>query len=292
MSYAVQVRDLTVRYGRTVAVDQVSFDLEPGVIYGLLGRNGTGKTSLLSTIASFRRATSGQVLVDGENPYENARVMAETCLVREGGDFLDEKVKAVLHYAAQIRPRWDAALAAQLVETFELPLNKKPSQLSRGKKSALGVVVGLASRAPLTMFDEAYLGLDAPSRYAFYDALLADYTEHPRTIVLSSHLIEEVERLFERVIILDGGRVLVDEDAETLRSRGTTVTGPAAAVDEFTAPWRVVARKSLGPTVQATVVGDLPSDAPARASAAGLELGAVPLQDLFVHLTSPSREKV
>src|SRR5690606_3707729 len=138
-----------------------------------------------------------------------------------------------------------------------------------------------------TMFDEAYLGLDAPSRYTFYDALLEDYAEHPRTIVLSSHLIEEVERLFERVIILDAGRVLVDEEAETLRSRGTTVTGPAAAVDEFTAPWRVVARKALGPTVQAIVVDALPADARTNAAAAGLELGSVPLQDLFVHLTSP-----
>ncbi|NLF04287.1 MAG: ABC transporter ATP-binding protein [Actinomycetales bacterium] len=287
MSFAVEVRDLTVRYGRTTAVDSVSFDLQPGVIYGLLGRNGTGKTSLLSTIAAFQRASAGTLRVGGEDPYENARIMASTCLIREGGDFLDEKTKDVLRYAAAVRPAWDAELAARLVDLFELPLDKKPTQLSRGKRSALGVVVGLASRAPLTMFDEAYLGLDAPSRYAFYDALLEDYAEHPRTIVLSSHLIEEVERLFERVIILDAGRVLVDEEAETLRSRGTTVTGPAAAVDEFTAPWRVVARKALGPTVQAIVVDALPADARTNAAAAGLELGSVPLQDLFVHLTSP-----
>jgi len=287
MSLAVEVRDLTVRYGRTTAVDRVSFDLQPGVIYGLLGRNGTGKTSLLSTIAAFQRASGGTIRVDGEDPYENARVMASTCLIREGGDFLDEKTKDVLRYAAAVRPGWDADLAARLVDLFELPMTKKPTQLSRGKRSALGVVVGLASRAPLTMFDEAYLGLDAPSRYAFYDALLEDYAEHPRTIVLSSHLIEEVERLFERVIILDAGRVLVDEEAEALRSRGTTVTGPAAAVDELTAPWRVVARKALGPTVQAIVVEELPADARARAAAAGVELGSVPLQDLFVHLTSP-----
>ncbi len=289
MSYAVEVRDLTVRYGRTTAVDQASFTLQPGVIYGLLGRNGTGKTSLLSTIAAFRRVSSGTLLVDGEDPYENARVMAGMCLIREGGDFADEKVKDVLAYAAAVRPHWDTEFAAELVDRFELATNKKPSQLSRGQRSALGVVVGLASRAPLTMFDEAYLGLDAPSRYTFYDALLADYAEHPRTIVVSSHLIEEVERLFERVIILEAGRVLVDEDAETLRARGVTVTGPAAAVEEFTAPWRVVASKSLGGTLQATVVDALPADAVARAAAEGLELGSVPLQDLFVHLTAKER---
>jgi len=289
MSYAVEVRDLTVRYGRTTAVDQVSLTLQPGLIYGLLGRNGTGKTSLLSTIAAFQRASSGQLLVDGEDPYENARVMAGMCLIREAGDFTDEKIKDVLAYVAELRTGWDAGFAAELMELFELPQDKKPSQLSRGKRSALGVVVGLASRAPLTMFDEAYLGLDAPSRYAFYDALLADYAEHPRTIVVSSHLIEEVERLFERVIILDEGRVLVDEDAETLRARGVTITGPAAEVEAFTAPLEVVGRKSLGGTLQATVYGELPGDVAARAASAGLELGAVTLQDLFVHLTSRGR---
>ncbi len=286
MSFAVEVRDLTVRYGRATAVDNVSLRLEPGVVYGLLGRNGAGKTSLLSTIAAFQRASSGSVLVDGEDPYENARVMAGIALVREGGDFPEEKVRGVLDFAARLRPHWSAELAAELVDRFELPLDKKPTQLSRGKRSALGVVVGLASRAPLTMFDEAYLGLDAPSRYAFYDALLADYAAHPRTIVLSSHLIEEVERLFERVIILDQGTVLLEEDAENLRSRGRTVTGPQDEVEAFVTGLRVVGRAQLGRTLQATVVGDLPPGAEQRAVEAGLELGSVPLQDLFVHLTS------
>ena len=286
MSFAVEVRDLTVRYGRATAVDNVSLRLEPGVVYGLLGRNGAGKTSLLSTIAAFQRASSGSVLVDGEDPYENARVMAGIALVREGGDFPEEKVRGVLDFAARLRPHWSAELAAELVDRFELPLDKKPTQLSRGKRSALGVVVGLASRAPLTMFDEAYLGLDAPSRYAFYDALLADYAAHPRTIVLSSHLIEEVERLFERVIILDQGTVLLEENAEDLRSRGRTVTGPQDEVEAFVTGLRVVGRAQLGRTLQVTVVGDLPPGAEQRAVEAGLELGSVPLQDLFVHLTS------
>ena len=291
MSFAVEVRDLTVRYGRATAVDNVSLRLEPGVVYGLLGRNGAGKTSLLSTIAAFQRASSGSVLVDGEDPYENARVMAGIALVREGGDFPEEKVRGVLDFAARLRPHWSAELAAELVDRFELPLDKKPTQLSRGKRSALGVVVGLASRAPLTMFDEAYLGLDAPSRYAFYDALLADYAAHPRTIVLSSHLIEEVERLFERVIILDQGTVLLEEDAEDLRSRGRTVTGPRDEVEAFVTGLRVVGRAQLGRTLQVTVVGDLPPGAEQRAVEAGLELGSVPLQDLFVHLTSKGERR-
>jgi ABC-2 type transport system ATP-binding protein len=285
MSVGVEVNDLTVRYGGTVALQDVSFRLEPGVIHGLLGRNGSGKTTLLSVLAAFRRASAGTVRVDGEDPFENARAMGRTCLVRESGDLIDDRCSAVLDLVAAARPAWDAELAARLVDTFEIPLHRKPTQLSRGKRSALGVVIGLASRAPLTMFDEAYLGLDAPSRYLFYDELLADYAAHPRTIVISSHLIEEVDRLFERVIILDRGRVLVDDDADAVRARGLTVTGPAGAVETFVGSRTVLARRALGPTTEATLVDDLDDDAVRQAHGLGLDLGPVPLQDLFVHLT-------
>lgn len=291
MSFGVEVSDLTVRYGTTVALQDVSFRLEPGVIHGLLGRNGSGKTTLLSVLAAFRRASAGSVRVDGEDPFENARVMGGTCLVRESGDLVEDTCRNVLDFVARARPAWDADLAGRLVDRFEIPLRKKPSQLSRGKRSALGVVIGLASRAPLTMFDEAYLGLDAPSRYLFYDELLADYAAHPRTIVISSHLIEEVDRLFERVLILDRGRVLVDDEAETLRARGLTVTGPAPAVETFVARRPVLARRSLGPTTEATLVDDLDDDAVRHARTLGLDLGPVPLQDLFVHLTRSTEER-
>ncbi len=297
MSFGLEVRDLAVRYGRTVALDGVSFGLEPGTILGLLGRNGSGKTTLLSVLAAFRRASSGTVRVDGEDPFEHARVMGGTCLVRESGDVIDASCRDVLGFVAGARPLWDADLAERLVDAFEIPLRKKPTELSRGKRSALGVVIGIASRAPLTMFDEAYLGLDAPSRYLFYDELLADYAVHPRTIILSSHLIEEVERLFERVVILDHGRVLLDDDADALRSRGLSVTGPADAVDAFTAHRTVLGRRALGRTVEATVLDEpdpvahdgstRPADRHAREL--GLDLGPVPLQDLFVHLTRGSR---
>ena len=240
---------------------------------------------MLSVLAAFRRATSGTVLVDGEDPWENARVMAGTCLIRESGDVPpDQKLRQTLEFLGDRRPLFSRELADSLMDRFELDPLTSPDRLSRGKRSAFGVVVGLASRTPLTMLDEVYLGMDAPSRYAFYDALLADWLEHPRTIVLSSHLIGEVERLLEHVVVLDRGTVLTASDADTLRSGGVTVTGPAEAVSAFVADRQVVARQQLGRTAQATLVGARPDDA-SRARQHGLELGPVALQDLFVHLT-------
>jgi len=164
------------------------------------------------------------------------------------------------------------------------------TKLSRGQRSALGAAIGLASRAPLSLFDEVYLGMDAPTRYAFYAELLADYVAHPRTIVLSSHLIDEIERLFEHVVILDHGRVLIADAADALAASGVTVTGPAERVDAFVAGATVLRRQQLGGTAAATIHGVLDENARRRAAESGLTLGSVRLQDLFVHLTAPTKD--
>ncbi len=283
----ITVQDLSVHFKDTRALDGVSMRIEAGSIHGLLGRNGSGKTTLLSTIAALRRPTRGTILVDGEDPFESERVMGDICLIRESGDVLtDEKIRTNLNYFADVRRHWDPDYAAELLDAFELSPRKRPDKLSRGQRSALGVTIGLASRAPVTFFDEVHLGMDAPSRYRFYDLLLADYVDHPRTIVLSSHLISEIEQLFATVTILDRGRVLIHDDAEELRSRGAALIGPAAAVRELTNGLQVLSTQSLGPTEKVTVFGSVDADLHRRARAADVEVGPVPMQDLFVHLTS------
>jgi ABC-2 type transport system ATP-binding protein len=285
--FTIEVDDLRLSFGDTNALDGLSFRLDGGKIYGLLGRNGSGKTSLLSLLAAFRRPTAGAIRIDGENPWENARLMRQICLIRESGDVYDsEKVRVVLKVAAQLRPSFDRDYADRLVERFRIPTGKTVQSLSRGQKSALGIVLGLAGRAPLTMFDESYLGMDAPSRYAFYDELLADYSANPRTIIISTHLIEEVSSLFEEVIIIDRGRLVAHDEADVLRARGVAVTGPAEVVDTFTAGLTVLGAQRLGGTKSVTVFGSLDEAQTSAARLAGLELGPVSLQDLFVHLTA------
>jgi ABC-2 type transport system ATP-binding protein len=289
MSIPVSVRGLQLRYGDAVALDDLSFELTGGKIYGLLGRNGSGKTSLLSVLAAFRRADEGTVLVDGEDPFENLRVTRQVCLIRDNVD-VDEsdRVGGVLDLASRLRPNWDMDYANRLVKQFDLPLRKRVAGLSRGGRSALGVVIGLAARAPLTIFDESYLGLDAPSRYTFYQELVADYAEHPRTIILSTHLIEEVANLFEEVLIIDRGRLLVHEETDALRRRGATVTGEAGAVDAFVTGngLEALGEKRLGGTKATTTYGLLTDGQRREAAEAGLDVSPVGLQDLFIHLTA------
>jgi ABC-2 type transport system ATP-binding protein len=286
--YGAELSDVTVRYGRgrDAALDGASFTVRPGTITGLLGRNGAGKSTALALLASFRRPTSGTVRVDGADPFENAAVMAGVQLVRESGDVVgDSPVNDTIGYYSGVRPLWDADYAKALLDQFGIDPRKTPDALSRGKQSALGCIIGLASRAPLTIFDESYLGMDAPSRYAFYDALLEDYTQHPRTIIVSSHLIDEVERLFEDVIVLHRGRTVVSETADALRDRAVSLVGPTSAVSKLADGRHTLATRSLGGTTQLTLEGALDPEDVARARDAGVEVGRVSVQDLFIHLT-------
>src|SRR5699024_6767837 len=124
-------------------------------------------------------------------------------------------------------------------------------------------------------------GMDAHARYTFYDLLLADYLQHPRTVVLSSHLISEIERLFATVTILDRGQVLVNAEAEDLRTRGASLTGPAPQIQHLTSGLKVLSTQSLGPTTKVTVFGAIGPELRERARAGGVEIGSVPIQDLF-----------
>lgn len=285
--YPVQTTDLDVSYGSSPALSGVTLDLAPDRIHGLLGRNGAGKSTLMAVLASLRRASGGTLRINGQHPYENESIMENVCLIRESGDSItDEKIQTNLDFMEMARPHFDRPYAERLLEEFKLQPRKKVNSLSRGQSSAFGAIVGLASQAPLTMFDEVHLGMDAPSRQQFYNALLADFAERPRTIVLSSHLINEIETMLETVTILHQGRVLLSAEADDLHSRGATLTGPAAVVDRHTADLTVVGTRNLGPTRQTTVFEPLDEARLRAAETDGLQVGAVPLQDLFIHLTN------
>lgn len=284
----IDVTGLHKRFGAADALADVSFSLSGNKICGLLGRNGAGKTTLLSIMAGFERQTGGEVLVDGEPVFENPAAAGKVCLVRGAGDAVVPSVRVgdLIDYAARLRETWDSAFAAELLERFEVPRHKQAKALSHGKRCALGVTIGLASRAPVTIFDESYLGLDAPSRYLFYDTLLADVLAHPRTVIVSTHLIEEIAPLLEDILIIERGALLVHEEADTLRAAGAAVTGDATLVDSFTLGLEVLGERTLGRTKSAMVYGPLDEKRRAQAREVGLDLDPIALQDLFVHLTS------
>jgi len=286
MTAVVEVTGLTRRFGELKAVDDVTFNVEQNQIYGLLGRNGAGKTTLMQLLTGQQFATEGSIRVFGENPVENATVLQNTCFIKESQKYPDDfQPRHVFKSAAWFFPNWDADFAAQLATEFRVPLTRKMKKLSRGQVSAVGVIVGLASRAPLTFFDEPYLGLDAVARQLFYDRLLEDFAEHPRSIILSTHLIDEVSNLLEHVLVIDDGRIIIDAPADELRGSVTNVVGAAAAVDAFVATRDVLHRDGIGGLASVTVGALTPAEQ-AAARTAGLELSPVSLQQLVIRLTT------
>lgn len=192
----------------------------------------------------------------------------------------------MLKVSKAIFPNWDDNLSNVLVNDFNLPLKRRIKQLSRGMLSAVGIVIGLASRAPLTIFDEPYLGLDAVSRELFYNRLLEDYSEHPRTVVLSTHLIDEVSNLLEHVLVIDNGKLIIDKDAEELRGKAFTVTGQVTKVENFLVGKETVHREPFGGLLSATVVHSQDGSNQKQAVEDGLEISPVSLQQLIIHLTN------
>lgn len=293
MGTVIELDQLMKSYGDVKAVNNVSFSMESNKIYGLLGRNGAGKTTIMHMITAQIFATSGGLKVFGEDPYENNRILSQICFVKESQKYPDiYRVNDVLLTSAALFPNWDHDYALSLAEEFRIPLKRRMKKLSRGMLSSVGIIVGLASRAPLTIFDEPYLGLDAVSRSLFYDRLIEDYSLHPRTVILSTHLIDEVSHLLEHVMVIDNGSLIINEDAEMLRGRAFNLAGHKDTVEAFITGKEVIHRESFGNLLSATIIGHLDASERKEAEASGLELTPVSLQQLIIYLTNGKNQRV
>lgn len=286
MTPAISLTGLTRSYRGQLALDDVTFDIDGASITGLLGRNGAGKTTLMRIIGALEFASTGQVRVFGASPVENDAVLRRIVLVREDQTYPELRVRYLLRVASWFYPNWSSELAERLVADFDIPFNRRVRNLSRGMRSELGIVIGLASRAEVTLFDEPYAGLDAVARQLFYDRLLADFAEHPRTVLVSTHLIDEVADLLERVLVIDRGRIVLDANADSLRGAATTVSGSAAAVTEFVEGRTTWDRRRAGSQESVIVSGALDDRDRAEAQRLNLNLAPVSLQQLVAHLPS------
>ncbi|GEL77289.1 ATP-binding cassette domain-containing protein [Tenuibacillus multivorans] len=286
MTYNIKAQNVSVFYKDFKALDDISVSLEGNKIIGMIGRNGAGKTTFLSLLAAFRDVSRGVLEANQEKIFENPKVMQDVFLVYDSNNKdLDYTVQSMLDHVKKFRPYYDEEYAMHLVERFKLPLKKSVKKLSKGMQSAVNAAIGLASRAPVTIFDEVYLGMDAPTRSIFYKELLEDQTNHPRMIILSTHLVSEMDHLFDEIVIIDQGELLLHEDYDTLINRGVEITGAAESVDHFVNGKEILNEEKLGGTKAVMVYETLTEQEQAEARQQGLDLQPISLQDLFIHLT-------
>lgn len=233
-------KNLTKKYGDKEAVKNINLQLEKGKIYGLIGRNGAGKTTLLSLISAQNKATEGTVEWNNQTVWENQVALSNICFAREinignNNTYLANfKVKDYLKTAALYYPNWNATVAKTLVEKFELNQKERLGRLSKGMLSMVTIIIAIASKAEFTFMDEPVAGLDVVARENFYRLLLKEYEETGRTFVISTHIIEEASDVFEEVIMIKQGELLLKENTLDLLERAYQVSGLAEEVDKAT----------------------------------------------------------
>lgn len=258
MSGTLCAKNVCKSYGTKEVLKDLDLTLEAGTIYGLIGRNGAGKTTLLGILTGQNTMNSGSVTFDGEPVWENQKALSHICFSRELNSMSlfgqnNLKVKDYLRCAAIYYPHWDKEYADRLVKEFGLEQKKKVCKLSKGQMSMVTIVLALASRAPFTILDEPVAGLDVVARERFYQLMLEDYAETNRTFVVSTHIIEEAASVFEKVIILDEGKILEDTPTEELVSQFVYVSGREDQVDEACQGLKVLAEEHFGRHKTATV---------------------------------------
>jgi len=276
----IELKNISKKYKDKTVLRNVSLEMNEPKIYALLGRNGAGKTTLMNIIAGHLLPTSGEYTINGADPFDNREVIKHICLIKETNNFhRDMKVKDVLKSYENLYENWNSELVAELLEVYHLPLKARVKTLSKGMESALGVIVGLASRAKITIFDEPYIGMDAAARQKFYDILLDIYEKEERIIIFSTHLIDEASLLFQEIFIIKDGKIILQEEAESIRSNAHSVTGTTTDVKAYIADKNVLATKQLANLMTAYLYGEqtkLPKT---------LEVEGIPIQDVMIYLT-------
>ncbi|MEH7235710.1 ABC transporter ATP-binding protein [Bacillus sp. JJ1562] len=288
---AIEVQNVSKLYGEIKALEQLTFTIEPNTITGIIGRNGAGKTTLLKIIAGFYPISSGEVRVFSENPFNNLKVSANLIFVDDNMVFpawlnLAEILKA----SASFYPNWDSELAKRLFDYFDLNPKQLHHHLSKGMKSTFNMIIGLSSRCPITIFDEPTTGMDAAIRRDFYKALLKDYIAHPRTILFSSHLLNEIDSILENVLLIRNGCVALHEPIDDLKVYAVGLRGKTNLIEQVTKGMEVIYIEDLGNDYTYLVVKDIyPEDTWLEAKKLGIELSPVATEDLCVYLTAKNK---
>lgn len=288
MMEQLKISHLSKKFGRRVILDDVSFTLEPAKIYGLLGRNGAGKSTLLNLISNRIFPTSGSIKL-GDQEVNTDQTLDKIFLIGEDNLYYKQvKINQMFDLADGAYGNFDYQNAEQMLKQFELDGNQKFAKLSTGQKTAAKISLALNVDADYIFLDEPVLGLDANHREIFYQELIKSYQKRPRTIVLSTHLIDEIQQLVEHVILIDRHRVLEEADVQDLLDRAYDISGPAKLVDQYTEGLNVLSTTDLGNIRTAHVFDQLPED---RILPDQVQIGHYDLQHLFIYLTNGGQQE-
>ncbi|MDF1615882.1 ATP-binding cassette domain-containing protein [Petrocella sp. FN5] len=283
----IELKNITKYYNANCALQEVSLIFEEKRIYGLLGRNGAGKTTLLNLITNRIFPTKGYITLSDLPIRENDALLERIFYMTESNLYPESmKIHEVFRWTQTFYSNFDLTYANRLCEKFDLNPNKKFKALSTGYNTIAKLIIALASNAEMLIFDEPILGLDAHHRTLFYKELLAHYIKTPKTIILSTHIIEEIADLLEWVVILGNQKVLINESVASLMNRAYAITGKSSDVEAFVQNRKALDLEYLGNYCKAILLEEPTEDSLKLMKQMGLEQAKVGLQELFIKLTN------
>ena len=273
----IELKQVTKQYGQAAVLKNISLSIDEPGIYCLLGRNGAGKTTLLKSVAGYQNITRGTIQVDGR-PISTATLDTGVSYIENFAKHFNLPVRQLLKIAWEVNPEYDYDFASEMTERFELDGKKRFNHLSLGMKTMVSTIICLASNKSAVLLDEPVLGFDAIMRAEFYDMLRESFQKHPRIIIVSTHIIEEIAKTIQKLIIIDKGCIRFFDTLQAVETKAFSISGLQKDVEAATRDLKVIGRDMVGGLATAYIFDEPP------AQTASLEIRPLPLQDFFIQM--------
>lgn len=273
----IALKQVTKQYGQATVLKNITLSIDEPGIYCLLGRNGAGKTTLLKSVAGYQNITSGTIQVDGKE-ITTATLDTGVSYIENFAKHFNLPVRKLLKIASEVNPNYDYDFASEMMERFELDGKKKFNHLSLGMKTMVSTIICLASNKSVVLLDEPVLGFDAIMRVEFYDMLTESFRKHPRIIIVSTHIIEEIAKTIQKLIIIDKGSVRFFDTLQAVETKAFSVSGLQKDVEAAIQNRNVIGQDTVGGLVTAYIFDNPPKQT------ASLEIRPLSLQDFFIQM--------
>lgn len=273
----IELKQVTKQYGQAAVLKNITLSIDEPGIYCLLGRNGAGKTTLLKSIAGYQNITRGTIEVD-DKLITTSTLDTGVSYIENFAKHFNLPVRKLLQIASEVNPNYDYDFASEMMERFELDGKKKFNHLSLGMKTMVSTIICLASNKSVVLLDEPVLGFDAIMRVEFYDMLIESFRKHPRIIIVSTHIIEEIAKTIHKLIIIDKGSVRFFDTLQSVETKAFSISGLQKDVEAATQNLNVIGQDTVGGLVT-TYIFDNPPE-----QTASLEIHPLSLQDFFIQM--------
>lgn len=271
----IELIQVTKRYGQVAVLKDITLSIDKPGLYCLLGRNGAGKTTLLKSIAGHQNITEGVIKVDGK-VITTSTLDTGVSYIENFARHFNLPVRKLLRIASEVNPSYDYDFAVEMMERFELDEKKKFNQLSLGMKTMVSTIICLASNKDVVLLDEPVLGFDAIMRVEFYDMLVESFRKHPRIIIVSTHIIEEIAKTIQKLIIIDKGSIRFFDTLQSVGTKAFSISGLQKDVEAVTRDLNIIGWDTVGGLATAYIFDEPPKQS------GSLEIQPLSLQDFFI----------